>query len=115
VEARLISRGISENKCSVIPNEPNLKLFINPYSEKSNKNNFIIVYHGNISEQNGLHILIKAINLIKDIIPSLLVKIIGDVRMNFNIEKLITKLNLSKFITYAILYHMKYNKYNRRC
>jgi len=96
---RLISRGISESKCSVVSNAPNLKLFNKKcLNGNNNNNNFTIVYHGNLSEQNGLNTLIKSISIIKDSIPSLLLIIIGELRKSHNLTELIKKSGVSGYI-----------------
>ena len=95
---RLISRGIPENKCTVITNEPNLKLFYTQNIICKDNKKFILVYHGNLSEQNGLDVLIKSINIIRDSIPSLQLFIIGETRKNNNFIELIKKLELSEHV-----------------
>ena len=95
---RLVGRGICESKCSVIENVPNLKLFYPHRLTENNKSNFLIVYHGNLSEQNGLDILINRVGIIKNSIPSVMLTIIGDLRKNNNIKELIRKLDLTKYI-----------------
>ena len=95
---RLVGRGVCESKCSVIENVPTLKLFYQHRLTENNKCNFLIVYHGNLSEQNGLDILINSVGIIKNSIPSVMLTIIGDLRKNNNIKELIRRLDLTKYI-----------------
>lgn len=97
-EKKLINRGVPEAKCSVIPNVPNLKLFDRHSTYKKTKNSFMVLYHGNLSKQNGIDILIKSLSIVKDSIPSIKLQIIGDQRIANDLGELINELNLAKFI-----------------
>lgn len=95
---KLINRSISKSKCSVIPNMPNLKLFDRHGTYKKTRNSFMIFYHGNLSKQNGIDILIRSVSIIKNSIPSIKLQIIGDQRNANDLDELINELDLAKFI-----------------
>lgn len=95
---RLISRGVSQSKCSVIANVPNLKLFDRHGMHRKKKNSFMVFYHGNLSEQNGMDILIKSVSIAKERIPSIRLQIIGKQRIGDGLAELIKEMNLANYV-----------------
>lgn len=94
---RLAQRSISENRCTVIMNLPMESIFQKiSFKDHRQGEPFVIRYHGNLAEQTGVDTAIEAIHLIKDKIPEVIFKIIGDGREKESLEKLIQKHGLEK-------------------
>ncbi|MDD2890206.1 MAG: glycosyltransferase family 4 protein [bacterium] len=73
---RLIKRGVPAQKCDVIMNLPDEKVF---YPRPKQKDNFYnIVYHGTLVKRYGIDVIIKSIPIVKTAIPEIKLHIIGD-------------------------------------
>lgn len=96
---RVAERSVNIKKCSVIMNLPISSVFKKlPFREHEKGTPFIIRYHGNLAEQTGVDIAIKAIEQLKDAIPDIQFKIIGDGNAKEELENLINKNNLSEHV-----------------
>jgi glycosyltransferase involved in cell wall biosynthesis len=93
---RLISRSVSENKCTTIMNYPNLQLFKPlPESEKRNDGKFVMIYPGSLNYHQGLDVAVKAFARIKDELPFIEFYIYGSGPAKEELIALVKELNLS--------------------
>ena len=90
---RLISRSISEEKCSVILNYPNSEMFF-PRPKIRKDNRFVIVYPGSLNWHQGIDVAVKAFNRIKDEAPSAVFYIYGEGSEKESLLRLIRRLGL---------------------
>jgi glycosyltransferase involved in cell wall biosynthesis len=75
---QLMQRGVRQEKCSVLMNLPDERLFKPRKLENSTKEGFDVVYHGTLVNRYGVDIAIKAIGILKDSIPEIRLNIIGE-------------------------------------
>lgn len=90
---RLIKRGAGKNKCTVIMNLPDTKIF-SP-RKKNNSPNFNLVYHGTLVKRYGVDIAIKATAIAKKTIPNIKFNVIGTGEELENLIKLSNELKIS--------------------
>ena len=72
----LIKHGVCQRKIEILMNLPDDRLF-HPRGNGRNHERFTMVYHGSLSHRLGLDIAIRAVNLVRREIPTLIFKIIG--------------------------------------
>lgn len=80
---KFIARGCPEEKIHIVMNSPQEKIFntsIPRDDKKINRNSekLTLMYHGYISEYNGLDVAIKAVSYLKRQIPEVVLKVYGD-------------------------------------
>lgn len=93
----LISRSLTEDKCSVIMNYPNAMLFsIQPVSHDDGS--IHLLYPGTLSWHQGLDIAIHAIKLVKDKVPNVRFHIYGDGHEKNDLIALISQLKVEKHV-----------------
>jgi glycosyltransferase involved in cell wall biosynthesis/peptidoglycan/xylan/chitin deacetylase (PgdA/CDA1 family) len=91
----LVSRSVSDEKCSVVLNYPDeSKFFARPRERKDDR--FILIYPGTLAWHQGLDIAIKAFNLIKDRAPKAEFHIFGRGSERQSLSGLIEGLGLGK-------------------
>lgn len=90
---------ISEKKLHVVPNGINTELFY-PIPEIKREENTLIVTNSADSPLKGLYYLLQAVHEISKTRPVRLT-VIGKPRKNGGIEKLVKKLNISRFIHFT--------------
>lgn len=78
-----ISRSCPDNKIHIVMNSPDEKIFqISRYVRDKNggttKNKFVVMYHGTITERNGLDIALDAISILRRKIPNLIFSVYGE-------------------------------------
>ncbi|HDQ45730.1 MAG TPA: glycosyltransferase WbuB [bacterium] len=92
---RLAMRAVPSRKTSVIMNLPMDAVFRKvPFRLHHPGEPFIIRYHGNVAEQTGVDIAVHALHLLRDQIPDLRFRIIGEGRDSDKIQALIRKYRL---------------------
>lgn len=100
---RLIERGIDENKIILIMNTPDGKIFKTNNKRKIEvlKNGDKLLYHGTVAYRFGLHVVIKALYILKKQNFILRLNIYGkyDPTYKLELEKLITKYELNDQVT----------------
>ncbi len=97
---RLIARSTKAEKCSVIMNLPIGTVFERlPFRTYETGEPFILCYHGNIAEQTGIDVAVRAILLLRSKIPNIQLKIIGGGRDAEKIRVLIQELALADHVT----------------
>jgi glycosyltransferase involved in cell wall biosynthesis len=95
---RVVSRSVSEDKCSVVMNYPVTKLFgkCPPVLEKGQK--FRLLYPGTMSWHQGIDIAIKAFAVIKDLVTDVEFHIYGDGAEKCNLQNLVLELGLQESV-----------------
>jgi glycosyltransferase involved in cell wall biosynthesis len=93
---RFISRGCPPNKITVVMNSPQESIF-NKFMGKSQKKpdetKFILMYHGLILERYGLLELVDALELLKNKIPGLELRVYGP---GEDVQVFLDKIRISK-------------------
>ena len=88
------SRSLSKNKCSVILNYPDQKIFYKR-ERKRNDGKFIMVYPGSLNWHQGIDIAVKAFHLISKDVPEAEFHIYGQGPSENELMMMISDLNLS--------------------
>jgi glycosyltransferase involved in cell wall biosynthesis len=97
----LVSRGVPEDKITVVLNVPDENVF-KPASPSSNGNgHFRLMTHGRIVDRYGLETLIRTVPLVKNEIPNLEVKIVGDGEGLPRLRELADKLGVNEIIQFT--------------
>ncbi|MBI4722649.1 MAG: glycosyltransferase family 4 protein [Candidatus Stahlbacteria bacterium] len=73
---RLLKRGVQKEKCSVVMNLPDERIFKHIKYNTEEKEHFNLIYHGTLVKRYGVDIAIKAVSIIN--IPNIKLNIIGD-------------------------------------
>jgi len=94
------SHGINMEKITVVSNFPDKDLFKPIAIENKEKNLFKLIFHGTISKVYGLETIIEGIYRIKDKIPGLEFRIIGEGDYESEISDLIQGKKLQDFISF---------------
>lgn len=100
VAAKLTNRSIPPDKCTVIMNTADDKIFY-PRESKNNggRKHFTLIFHGTLVYRYGVDVAIRAVFLLKDKIPQLLFEIYGGAGDQFeNLRNLIKELGLEKHV-----------------
>lgn len=100
---RFISRGCPSEKIDIVMNSPQESIFnrlIPASSEKSYENKYVVMYHGIIITRYGFEELLKAINLLKNKIPGIELRVYGTGEDLPLFLELIKKLNLENIVKY---------------
>jgi len=98
---KLIQRSTRENHCSVIMNLPINTVFrkqpLNPHIKG---NPFYLTYHGNLAEQTGVDLLIRAVGELITRIPDIRLQILGGGREEEAYRRLTKMLDLDKYVIF---------------
>lgn len=81
IRTKLIQRGARRDRISVIMNLPDPRLFMRPTQEiriDPSRSEFVLLFAGTISKRNGLGTVIAVLPMIKDKIPAIQFRIIGN-------------------------------------
>jgi len=98
---RLVSRSVSQTKCTVILNVPDTHLFRPlPQNILRSSNNFNLYYHGSLEEHFGVDTLINAMPIIKRNIPDVKLHIYGGGRLDSEFKALARKFNMDGVINF---------------
>ncbi len=98
-----ISRGARPEKIRVVLNAPDesfLEMKSIPAGEDSRKDGFVLVCHGAIEERYGQDTILKAVALVKPLIPGIRVRILGKGTYVDQMLKLRQELNLEDCVDY---------------
>jgi glycosyltransferase involved in cell wall biosynthesis len=98
-----ISRGCSPNKIHIVMNSPQESIFNRKFQNYNQhvvpkQNDFTIMYHGYISEYNGLDIAIDAIVRVREEIPELVFHVYGSGNYLEKVKEQISNLNLRDIV-----------------
>ncbi len=97
----LVKRSVSQNRCTVILNAPDPRLFHRCSVKRDDTNNhFKMIYHGNLSEIFGVDIAIKAMNNIKKSVPKAELHIYGQGKDKENLIQLVSDLYLNQSVVF---------------
>ncbi|MBN1781753.1 glycosyltransferase [bacterium] len=92
-------RSVQGPKCSVMMNLPIASHFPRlPFNTHVKGRPFYLTYHGNLAEQTGIDLLIRAVHRIRDRIPELQLQIIGGGREEESYQALARELGLDQRI-----------------
>jgi glycosyltransferase involved in cell wall biosynthesis len=100
---RFISRGCPPDKINIVMNSPQESIFnkfISNSKSKENENKFIVMYHGIIIERYGFEELLNAVNLLRDKIPGLELRVYGAGEDLSLFLEMVQKLNLENIVKY---------------
>jgi glycosyltransferase involved in cell wall biosynthesis len=73
----LIDRGVPPERCSVVMNVPDERIFGPRPRAEPTGSEFRLIYHGTVTERYGLDLAIRAVDLVKDDIPGIHLTIMG--------------------------------------
>ena len=93
---------LADSKISVILNLPDLRIFNyqNFAEEKKSSLNFTLLYPGTLNKHCGLDIAIKAVNIVKNEIPSMKFLIYGSGSELNNLKSLVKELALENIVSF---------------
>ncbi|MBN2104212.1 glycosyltransferase family 4 protein [bacterium] len=98
---KLIQRSVNSRHCSVIMNLPIHAIFKKqPFNSYKTGNFFYLTYHGNLAEQTGVDLLIRAVRKLTGRIPNIRLQIIGGGREETEYRQLTDTLELNEQIIF---------------
>ena len=100
---KFISRGCPPDKINIVMNSPQESIFnkfVNKSKNKLDENKFVVMYHGIIIKRYGLEELVNAVNLLKDKIPGLELRVYGIGEDLSLFLEMVRKLNLDNIVNY---------------
>lgn len=98
----LIQRGVPAYKCSVVINVADERVFHYPDDicfHSHEKNAFRLIYHGGMHERYGLDLVVRAIDQVRQDIPTIHLTLIGYGDYLPHIQRMIEELRLSQHVT----------------
>ncbi len=105
------SYSISEEKIAVFPNTVHPSFYtdyeIDESLIKRFEKNFVLFYLGETGKRRGLETAIKALRLLKDSIPEILLVIAGKSKYDDQLKKLVMDLNLIEHVSFEGFQNMK--------
>jgi glycosyltransferase involved in cell wall biosynthesis len=97
----LIKRGVPENKCSVIMNVADDRIF-HPCEHRLNKpapnGRFRLIYHGSIHDRYGLDTAVEAVDRLRTDIPNIQLTLIGNGSYLAHIRKMVEDRKLGEYV-----------------
>lgn len=100
---KFISRGCPPDKISIVMNSPQESLF-NSFNKKSknesDKNKYVVMYHGIIITRYGFEELLNAVSLLRNKIPKIELRVYGTGEDLPLFLEMIQKLNLENVVKY---------------
>lgn len=100
---KFVSRGCPPDKINIVMNSPQESIFnkfVNKSKDKSDENKYVIMYHGIIITRYGFEELLNAVNLLKDKIPGLELRVYGSGEDLSLFLEMVKKLNLENTVKY---------------
>ncbi|HWG21591.1 MAG TPA: glycosyltransferase family 4 protein [Terracidiphilus sp.] len=98
-EAVLQRRSVRPEKCTVILNYPDTRIFHRAASRMRTSEEFVICYPGTLSRHQGVDVAVEAVALLREQAPGLRFLIIGDGPERENLRRLIAERNLEDRVT----------------
>jgi len=95
---KLMIRSVKSTKCSAIINYPDLHIFHPLTHNAQEKNHFTLLYPGSLHYHQGVDLAIKAIAIVKEVIPQVKLHIYGDGPEKQNLLNLIKQLGLDYIV-----------------
>lgn len=99
---KLIRRGVSEKKCSVLMNVADENIFhpLPQSCEQSrDKNGFRLIYHGAFVKRNGLDLAIQAVDRVRRDIPGIHLTLVGGGEEKPNLIHMVEELGLDQHVS----------------
>lgn len=96
----LIDRSIPADKITVILNTPDERYFHRRHKSKNNSDKYTLIYPGSLKKHFGVDVAIRAIDIIRRIVPSVRLTIIGDGPSKKWLEELVTELQLDEHVEF---------------
>lgn len=97
---RLVESGIEPHKIHVVMNSPDPRIFHEHAILERTDKDFTIFCHGTLARRLGLDVAIKAVALLKDHLPLLRLRIVGDGDYRAEAEKMVSALKLEDRISF---------------
>ena len=100
---KFVSRGCPPYKINIVMNSPQESIFnrfVNKSKEKSDEDKYVVMYHGIIITRYGFEELLNAVNLLKDKIPGLELRVYGTGEDVSLFLEMVQKLNLENIVKY---------------
>ena len=100
---KFVSRGCPPDKINIVMNSPQESIFnkfANKSKEKSNEHKYVVMYHGIIITRYGFEELLNAVNLLKNKIPGLELRVYGIGEDLSLFLEMVQKLNLNNIVKY---------------
>ena len=94
----LIDRGVPSERCSVVMNVADERIFGPRPSAGPRGSDFRLIYHGTVTERYGLDLAIRAVDLVKDEIPGIHLTILGKGDHMPALKELRRRLGLEAFV-----------------
>lgn len=104
VKNNLVARGVQGSKITVLLNAPNTKIFsksLYQTTSKLDKKKFVLLFAGTVAERNGLSNIINVIPLLKDKIPNIELRIIGEGDYMENLKTKVKELQVNEFVSFG--------------
>jgi glycosyltransferase involved in cell wall biosynthesis len=97
-----VSRGCPERKIHIVMNSPQESIFNVNCDERTlmNRNGFVIMYHGTITERNGLETALEAMILLKKEISNLRFEVYGSGDFITQFLERVDQLNLNSIVNF---------------
>lgn len=99
---RLLTRSVSDAKCTAILNYPDPAIFFRRGRTRAN-GKFIMVYPGSLNYHQGLDLAVRALGRIKDRAPQAELHIYGAGPEAENLRKLVGELGLAERVTFGVI------------
>ncbi len=97
---RLVRSGIEQRKIHVVMNSPDSRIFNDRALGSRRDRHFTMICHGTLTRRLGLDVAIKAVALLRDRIPPLRLKIVGDGDYRSEAIAIATALGLSDRVSF---------------
>jgi len=96
---RLIARSARADRCSTFINYPNLSVFRPELRTRSQDGRLVILYPGSLGWHQGVDLGIRAIEVVREILPQVQFHIYGEGGVRHHLAELIKDLNLHDQVT----------------
>jgi glycosyltransferase involved in cell wall biosynthesis len=73
----LVARGVAPEKCSVVMNVADDRIFTPRAAARRSDATFRLIYHGSVTPRYGLDLAIRAVGLLRDEIPGIRLTVLG--------------------------------------
>lgn len=103
----LIRRGVPPQKCSVVMNVADDKIFnftANYRSQSRQDGEFRLIYHGAMPERYGLDLAVLGIDRVREDIPGIRLKLIGRGEHLPRLIEMVEELGLGQYVSFEDLY-----------
>jgi glycosyltransferase involved in cell wall biosynthesis len=92
----LVARGVTRDKCSVVMNVADERIFTPRGRTRRDDGTFRLIYHGSVTPRYGLDLAIRAVALVRDEIPGIRLTVLGRGDHMPELERLRRELHLER-------------------